>query len=81
LFERKIRKKKKRFQIRFSKVSAVINRLGKFWGARHTTGKGQRGENLLFMSFHANPNEFEFLGPDDDGENEATGNTTNSATR
>jgi hypothetical protein len=33
------------------------------------------------MSFHANPNEFEFLGPDDDGENEATGNTTNSATR
>ena len=31
------------------------------------------------MSFHANQNEFEFLSPDDDGENEATGTTQPTA--
>lgn len=60
----------------FFKSVGSYKSFGKVFWARHTTGMGQRGENLLFMSFHANPNEFEFLSPDDDGENEATGNTT-----
>ena len=63
----------------FFKRVGSYKSFGKVFWARHTTGKGQRRESPLFMSFHANSNEFEFLSPDDDGENEATGTTQPTA--
>jgi hypothetical protein len=41
-------------------VSAVINRLGKFFFLGSTQQQGTKRNPLLFMSFDANSNEFEF---------------------